>query len=267
MRNIYADLHSHTTFSDGRLTYQELSKKAKDKGIGVLSITDHDSIYAYKRSGYEIELFPGVELTVKYGKKEFHLLAYNFDPEHKELNDYLDGLFSKREERAEKILNQINEKRPDLTFEELKKLFPEAVLTRSHIADLIINKGYTRSPYDVYTKIINPKKINLPSLEVLDLENAIKLIRKSGGFCSLAHPSRYYTQSEIYQFIRLGMRGIEVWHPSHTRHYTKRHESFAKQYQLVKTGGSDFHGRTMDEERNFGHYGLSEEQFLLLKSA
>ena len=83
----------------------------------------------------------------------------------------------------------------------------------------------------------------------------------------MAHPSKMFSNTDLYKFIKSGLRAIEVWHPSHSPYQARKHESYAKQYQLLKTGGSDYHARMEYEERNFAHYGLDENQFNILLSA
>ena len=264
MNNIYADLHTHTTASDGKLSTQELLVKAENNKIKVLSITDHDTINAYKDIFTNVNLVLGVELTVYYNNKEVHLLAYNFKQDNPAINEYLNSITNQRIKRAKNIISQLNAKEINISFDEIYGKLKGSIITRTHIADELIEKNYAKNIYDVFQKILSPDRIAIPKVEFIKLEDAIKIVKDAGGFVSLAHPNRHFTSLQLYNMVKQGMRCIEIYHPSHSVYTKKTLQSFAKQYYLKQTGGSDYHGKHKLEEKNFGHYGLSEEQFFQL---
>lgn len=261
MNNLYADLHSHTTNSDGKLTTKELLNKAEEKNLKVFSITDHDTITAYKDISTTLKVVSGVELTVYFNNKEVHLLAYNFDLKNEELNNYLDSIKEQRVNRAKNIITQLNNNNINIAFDEIYNKMQGNIITRSHIADEIIEKDYARNIYEVFQNILTDDKVSIPKVEFINFEDAIKLIKNAGGFVSIAHPNKHFTSLQLYNMIKQGMRCIEVYHPSHNFYTVRSLQSFAKQYQLKQSGGSDYHAKHKSEESNFGHYGLSEEQF------
>lgn len=261
MNNIYADLHSHTTYSDGKLSVMELLEKAKKSDIKYFSITDHDTISAYNDILTDINIISGVELTVYFNNSEVHLLAYNFDLKNEELNNYLSSIKEQRINRAKSIINQLKNNKVDIDFDEVYEKLKGDIITRSHIADELIDKKYARNVYEVFSSLLSKDNITLPKVNFIKFEEAIKLVKNAGGFVSIAHPNNNYTQLQLYNMIKTGLRCIEVYHPSHNFYTTRHLNSFAKQFQLQITGGSDFHGKFNSEENNFGHYGLTEEQF------
>lgn len=265
MNNLYADLHSHTTNSDGKLSTSELIAKAEDKKFKAFSITDHDTIAAYSELTSSINIVSGIELTVYYNNKEVHLLAYNFNISDTDLNNYLDSIKQQRVNRAKNIITQLNNLEINIKFDEIYDKLEGDIITRSHIADELIEKDYAKNIYDVFQNIMTNDKISIPKVEFINFEDAIKLIKNAGGFVSIAHPNKHFTSLQIYNMIKQGMRCIEVYHPSHNFYTTRSLLSFAKQYQLKQSGGSDYHGKHKNEENNFGHYGLTEEQYFNLK--
>ncbi len=261
MNKIYADLHSHTTYSDGKLSVNELINKAKSHDIKVFSITDHDTIAAYNEEISGIKIIYGVELTVYFNNKEIHLLAYNFDKNNPELNTYLDSIKKQRINRAKNIINQLKNQQVDIDFDEIYDKLDGEIITRSHIADELIDKKLAKNVYEVFTSFLSNENVSLPKVNFISFEDAVKLVRQAGGFVSLAHPNKHFTQLQIYNMIKYGLRCLELYHPSHNFYTTRSLASFVKQYQLNVSGGSDYHGKYYSEEKSIGHYGLTEEQF------
>lgn len=261
MNNIYADFHSHTTCSDGLLSVNELLEKVNSLNIKCFSITDHDTISAYSQINSEVNLISGVELTVYFGGKEVHLLAYNFNLKDSELNTYLNSIKEQRINRAKNIINQLRNQQIDISFDEVYDNLKGEIITRSHIADALIEKKYAKNVYEVFSNYLSNDKVALPKVSFINFEDAIKLVKNAGGFVSIAHPNSNFTQLQLYNMIKSGMRCVEVYHPSHNFYITRHLNTFVKQFQLQITGGSDYHGKFQNEEKNIGHFGLTEEQF------
>lgn len=261
MNNIYADFHSHTTCSDGLLSVSELLEKVKSLNIKCFSITDHDTISAYKQVDTSINLISGVELTVYFNGKEVHLLAYNFDLKNEELNNYLNSIKEQRVNRAKNIINQLKNQQIDIDFDEIYNKLKGEIITRSHIADELIEKKYAKNVYEVFSNYLSNDHVSLPKVNFIEFEDAIKMVKSAGGFTSIAHPNSNYSQLQLYNMIKQGLRCVEVYHPSHNFYITRHLNTFVKQFQLQSTGGSDYHGKFQNEERNIGHYGITEEQY------
>lgn len=265
------DLHIHSNASDGKLTTEELITEAKNRKIGFMSITDHDNIscqsvaiVAAKKAG--IEYITGVELNVTFSNpkykegKPFSLdfLGYQFDHQNKALQDKLLLMTKYREERAAKILTNLNtefhkENIPELTAEDLRKIQEnvEGSLGRPHIADYLVKKGIVKDRLEAFNKYL--VKCDVPKYP-LPLEEASKLVHDAGGKLVLAHPTDQCgisllpittvlsEQTQIIQETMLTcIDGIECWHLSHTPESTNHYVAFAKKHNLLMTGGSDCH--------------------------
>jgi hypothetical protein len=266
------DLHIHSkTCSDGNLTVEEIVKEAKIRNIGLMSITDHDSICCQEKAviltkSNGIRYVVGVELNVtlqqtKYLKGKsvsLDFLGYKFDAENRELNDKLLQIGKYREERAAKILEKINMKFEDEGIEKLTKTdideiqsSVDGVIGRPHIATYLVRKGIVRTVQEAFDKYL--VECDVPKFP-LHVEEASRLVRNAGGILVLAHPSdphgtslvtltkSLHEQTNIIKelFLR-DIDGVECWHSrsdfATTNHYVK----FAKGHGLIMTGGSDCH--------------------------
>jgi predicted metal-dependent phosphoesterase TrpH len=265
------DLHIHSNASDGKLTAQELIAEAKNRKIGFMSITDHDNIScqpvaiaAAKKA--KVDYITGVELNVTFSNpkykegKPFSLdfLGYQFDHQNKPLLNKLLLMAKYREERAAKILDNLNtefrkENIQELTQEDLRRIQEnvEGSLGRPHIADYLVKKGIVKDRLEAFNKYL--VKYDVPKYP-LSLEEASRLIHNAGGKLVLAHPTDQCgisllpitkvlsEQTQIIQDTMLDfIDGIECWHLSHTPESTSRYVAFAKQHGLLMTGGSDCH--------------------------
>lgn len=252
-----ADFHTHTNFSDGVLSPSELLSKAISLNISHISITDHDNIDGYLNaveSNYKsnIQIISGIELSCFENDKEYHLLGYGFDIENKALKKHIIRLRQARIERARTMRDKLANLGVKINFDDILKIAGDAPITRPHIAKAITSAGYAENSYEAFSKYIGDSapayepKINFP------VSQGIELLHNAGGIAVIAHPANYVDENTLYSFIKCGLDGIEVVHPMHnipTRNYYK---SLAKKYNLLQTGGSDFHGNRPADEQNFG---------------
>jgi 3',5'-nucleoside bisphosphate phosphatase len=265
------DLHIHSKASDGKLSTKELFAEAKARKISFMAITDHDNISAQEEAIAEakkagIGYVTGVELNVAFsnpkyqGGKPFSLdfLGYQFDHTNKALAEKLVLMAKYREERAAKILDNLNaefrkEGITQLTKEDLNSIQEnvEGSLGRPHIADYLVKKGIVADRLEAFNKYL--VKCDVPKYP-LHLEEASKLVRDAGGKIVLAHPNDacgvsllpitkdYREQTQIIAESMLGcIDGVECWHLSHTPESTECYVAFAKEHGLMMTGGSDCH--------------------------
>jgi predicted metal-dependent phosphoesterase TrpH len=265
------DLHIHSSASDGKFTVQEIFREAKVRGITFLAITDHDNISCQTQAVAEakkagIRYVSGVELNVTFSYPKYKegrafsldFLGYQFNSANQALQGKLALMAHYRQERAEKILDNLNaefekENIPALTGEDLRRIEKtvEGSLGRPHIADYLIKKGIVASRQEAFDKYL--MKCDVPKYP-LHLEEASKLIRDAGGKLVLAHPNdacgtslQPITQvpSEQTRIIEETMLscidGVECWHPSHTAETTSHYIKFAREHSLLMTGGSDCH--------------------------
>jgi predicted metal-dependent phosphoesterase TrpH len=265
------DLHIHTKASDGKLTVQEIFQEARNRNLGFMAITDHDSIgyqtqavTVAKKEG--LRYTTGVELNVTFSHPKYHegknvsldFLGYQFDARNRKLESKLETMAKYREERAAKILNNLNtefrkENVAALTNDDLRQIEESAdgVLGRPHIADYLVKKNIVKSRQEAFDKYL--VKCDVPKYP-LYLEEASNLIRSAGGKMVLAHPNDPHgtslaslskslvEQTKIIQEKMLPyIDGVECWHSRNTSETTKHYVAFAKKNELIMTGGSDCH--------------------------
>jgi predicted metal-dependent phosphoesterase TrpH len=265
------DLHIHSQSSDGAFTVEDVIKEAKRRNIGFMSITDHDSIgcqlIAMDLAGKAgIRYVSGVELNVTFSHPQYReskpisldFLGYQFDAENKELRDKLQRMANYREERAAKILRNLNaefekEGIGELTakdFEEIQASV-DGTLGRPHIADYLVKKGIVRNRQEAFDRYL--VRCDAPKYP-LYLEDAAKLVHNAGGKIVLAHPNDPYgtslvaltkslpEQTQIIAESMLGfIDGVECWHSRNNAQTTNHYTKFAKKHELIMTGGSDCH--------------------------
>jgi len=266
------DLHIHSkTCSDGNLTVEELIKEAKIRNIGLLSITDHDSVGCQEKAmalarKNGIRYISGVELNVTFSHPSYHegksisldFLGYQFDINNKELKDKLQLMAKYREERAAKILDKLNaefekEGIAKLTKNDLEEIQASAdgTLGRPHIANYLIRKGIVKTKQEAFDKYL--VKCDVPKYPLF-IEEASRLVRNAGGKLVFAHPNDPHgtslvtltkslsEQTEIIEESMLRfIDGVECWHSRNDSQTTNHYIKFAKKHDLIMTGGSDCH--------------------------
>lgn len=252
-----ADLHIHTTASDGRATPDEIVQLALQQNLKMIAVTDHDTIAGNLRAqkaaeGTDLEVIPGVEITTDYDGREVHLLAYFFDPGHQEIQKMLRGHKFARKKRAQWILQQLAQEGLDVTMNEVKAEANGSNLGRPHIAAVLVDKGYVASFKEAFIRYLSNEALGAIPNQYVSLSNVISVVKKAGGAAVLAHPGMMYSTEEMVQFVQEGIDGIEVLHPSHHYDLQKKVDEFAEQNQLIKTGGSDFHGSGEAYKKYFG---------------
>ncbi|TSD03087.1 MAG: PHP domain-containing protein [Parcubacteria group bacterium Athens0714_16] len=261
------DLHVHTTASDGDYSPEEIVKKAKEAGLSAIAISDHDSVGSIEKAIHAgnkigVEVVPAVELTTYWSKKdnkEFHILGYYFDYKNEELLSVLEKCQRSREDRAKKIVEKLNELGFVITYEEVDEL-AKGSIGMPHVADVAIKKIENKKKFiDIFGKIPDVKEfihefmiIGKPAYTkkyAIEPFDAIDLIHKmGGGVAVLAHPCwdvPFGDESIIKQFADWGIDGIEAIQGRETKEesekYIKYFSEMARKYNLIITGGSDFH--------------------------
>ncbi len=242
-----ADLHIHTTCSDGKLSPEEVIKLAVSKKLKTVSITDHDTFEGFKiakpfaeESG--IELIPGVEVTTVFKEREAHILAYCFETETNYFDDFLNNQRNKRTARIKGIINTLNKRKIDIDYQEVWAEAAGGNLGRPHLAKILIDKGYVSSFNEAFELYLSNEKLGEIKNSYPSSGEAIQMIKNVGGAAILAHPGRLYSEDEIEEFVSLGIDGLECIHPSHNFRRQEFYSNFCDMKSLLKTGGSDYHG-------------------------
>lgn len=251
--NKYIDLHTHTTYSDGELTPDELIKKAITKNIKILAITDHDTVDGLNNITYKsdkINVIKGIELTAKVDIGTMHILGLDIDKDNKKLNEKLIEI---KDNSINSVLSVIEQLKKDyniyFTYEELKELVNyNHNLGRPDIARLLIRKGYVNTVKEAFDKyLIDAYNKSRTTKKGINYQECIELILKSNGIPVLAHPKTLkLTDKELLyllkDMINCGLMGIEVYHSSHTKTEIDKYLKLANELNLLISGGSDYHG-------------------------
>lgn len=254
-----ADLHLHSTYSDGVHTPEELVKMAHEAGLCAIAITDHDNVAAVEEAvecgrSVGVEVIPGVELSVTVGEKDLHILAYYCDHTNKYLLDYLSFFQRERLKRAERIVEKLNNLKVPLKIESVLDLAGVGSVGRPHIANALVESGLTESYHQAFEKYIGAGGPAYEKKFQLTIKDTIKLITSSGGLAFLAHPGKSVSENEVLNLIKQGLDGIEIVHPCHTETQRQHYRRIVNQYFLLESGGSDFHGGRRGDGEIFGAY-------------
>lgn len=270
----FSDLHIHSKFSDGMLWPDEIVAIAKSKKINCISITDHDTIDSQfiieNCKDDEIIIIPGIELSTEYKECEIHILGYFIDIYNSKLINELANIKKSREERAKNIIKKLSELNINIPFEQIEN--QKYSIGRPHIAKILVEKGFSANAKEAFRQYLIKGKPAYVERYKINYKEALKLINSSGGIPVLAHPAEIYkgisVESIIREFKAYGLKGIEVFHPSHNVKETNDYYNLAKKYSLIITGGSDCHGIPINNNLLIGTVGIDEnltKKFLKVK--
>lgn len=244
---IKTELHVHSIFSDGALSPKDIVMQAKQAGIQLLSITDHDEVGAYhtalpNANANGIQLIPGIELNTDGKDGELHILGYFFDPDHPKMVAHIKWRKEEREIWATKIIGKLNELGYPVTLENVKRHIPGEIIVRTHIAEELAQQGYFKGAQQAYEKLLVKGKPAFQERMPFSAEDAVRLIHDCGGEAYLAHPRAYAHTVNIENLLSYGIDGIEVYHAKHHMADVQAMLEIAEKYDLHICGGSDFHG-------------------------
>jgi predicted metal-dependent phosphoesterase TrpH len=252
-KKLKIDLHVHSTGSDGTNSPKELINMAINNKIQVFSITDHDTLDGIKEINYlenvllnDLIFIPGIEISAEF-PTTLHLLGYGFDVENEKLNQALKILQEFREERNLKMIQKMQNLGFDITEKELLEEAGGELIGRPHFASLMVKKKYVKNAQEAFEKYLKRGASVYIDKKRLPYTDAIELITQAGGIVVLAHPYQIQLEgSELEQLVKqlkdVGLGGIEVYYPHHTKKMIDEYSKLAKKYDLIVTAGSDFHG-------------------------
>ncbi len=241
-----ADLHCHSTCSDGTVTPKELVDLALSLGLSALAITDHDTVEGYflaeqyaKEKG--LALLSGSELSTVHGRASIHILAYAFRPDHPLIQAFcLEQVESRRERNCE-ILVRLRERGMEIAEEELMS-DERVVVGRPHIAQVLLNKGYVYTLQDAFNKYIGDGKPCYVPAKRRSARDVVEVIHEAGGFAVLAHPHLIKQQSVVGELLEMPFDGIEGYYSRFNFVRNLKWLEIASEKGFFVTGGSDFHG-------------------------
>lgn len=252
------DLHTHTCKSDGSYTPTELVDYAIEKGLAAVAITDHDTTEGLNEALSHaadlkekclpsVEVVPGIEFSTKYENQDVHVvglfIAYDSPMFKKALADFVDS----RTNRNGKMCENLRGAGIDITYEKLRARYPDSVITRAHYASYLFEKGYVKSRQDAFSQYLGDHtKYFVPREKVTPVQ-AVKLILHAGGIPILAHPPLYHMGNDRLDKLTAslkaeGLMGIEAFYSTYNNQDIRDMQRLAAKYDLLLSGGSDFHG-------------------------
>ena len=242
-----ADLHLHTTFSDGKLTPGELVEIALKRNLQAIAITDHDTVDGIEPAkdaakviaGFKI--VPGIEINAFLAHQEIHILGYYIDHRDKSLSRDLAVLQRQREERALEIVDKLVTLGLELDYSQVLSKATGSSVGRPHIAEVLVDKGYVESIPDAFQRYLNAGAPAYVPRKKLSPYDAIDIIKGYKGIPIIAHPGLMKDITILDSLIDCGLRGIEAHHIKHSVEQTKYFNELAKTNNLIVTGGSDSH--------------------------
>lgn len=246
----YIDLHTHSTASDGIYTPTELLQRAKQTGLRVLALTDHDSTgglaeAAQAAAALDIDFIPGIELNTDVQGGEVHVLGYFPEFERPAFQAILKVLRDARERRGQRIVELLDEQGIHIEWDRVRSIAQGAV-GRPHVAKALLEAGYVQTIGEAFDKYIGSNcHAYVPRYRITP-EDAVRLIASANGLPVMAHPADLPGLDELRNWLpglkASGMVGLETYYGPYTPHQEQALRALADEYSLIPTGGSDFHG-------------------------
>lgn len=270
MNNNRADLHIHTTASDGMASPEEIIDMAVSSSLSYISFTDHDCVDAYSEAVFcyaeskGLRLITGLELGCRRKEKDVHILGYFIDVKNQTLHDTLAGLRAQRALRCHSILDKLKKHQINISYEEVWHL-THGSIGRAHIARAMVMKGYVSNIKEAFELYLGDGCKCYVEKEGLSVEEAIALIKQCKGISILAHPKLIGSDEIIREVINAGVQGIEVYHSKHNTSDELYYSKLADENGLIITGGSDFHGKYTND--HLGNYVLNAQFIQKIKNS
>lgn len=270
---VYADLHTHTSCSDGALTPEALVERVAERGVRVLAVTDHDTVEGVEAARVAaesegIQFVRAVELSVTLGGTEIHVLAYDIDLAHEEFRRHLRSMEEARRHRVRQMVEQLRDQGIDLRDEKLRAVMEsKAAVGRPHVADALVREGHVETIDEAFEKYLEPDQSGFVAKPEVPAEEMLSLIHEAGGVAVLAHPGHWTSSETIRRLVERGLDGIETVHPSHDPSLRQYYERLARGYGLLETGGSDYHGWSSDQKDSLGSVGMTRKQWERFREA
>lgn len=245
------DLHSHSTASDGTLTPTGLVERAARRGVDVLGVTDHDTLDGLQEAAetarrHNIQIIPGVEISVTWRKRTIHMLGLGVDRTNPQLADNLSTLQQFRDWRAEEIGRKLDKKGIPGALQGAKHYTQGRILSRTHFARFLVDAGHAATLGDVFKHFLVPGKPGHVSGRWASLNDAMNWVSGAGGVAVIAHPARYrLTRTKLRElladFKKSGGQGMEVVSGSHSLDEMRHMAAVCREHDLLASQGSDFH--------------------------
>lgn len=246
------DLHTHTNKSDGSLSPAELVELAAQKNLAAIAITDHDSVEGLDEAmeaseKYDIEVIPGIEFSTSYHGQDVHVVGLFIDHHKESFTKELGNFIASRTKRNKAMCARLRTAEIDITYEKLLETFPGAVLTRAHYARYLFDRGYVKSIPEAFDRYVGDRTKYFVPREKITPQDSIRMILEAEGIPILAHPPLYHMSNErldklVADCKEAGLVGIEAIYSSYSNADQRDMRRLAEKYDLLLSGGSDFHG-------------------------
>jgi len=264
--NFQADLHCHTTCSDGTSSPKEIIMAAKAADLQGLSITDHDTIEAYETAftfaeEYGVRLLPGVEFSTTHKHTSVHVLAYSFDVENLNIKQFCKDHFDRRQERMLQMIELLAKQGIHLSVEEVFK--GASTIGRPHLAKALIKKGVVKDLREAFRDYLGDGKSCFVPSNTVSTEDTIKIIHEANAFAVIAHPHLVNDQNILLDILKMDFDGIEGYYARFQPHQEKVWVKIGQEKKWIVTGGSDFHG-TIKSHIPLGCSWVEEKTFQIL---
>ncbi len=239
-----ADLHCHSTASDGTYTPQDLIQYAKQKGLQGLAITDHDTMAAWNNLTVDpdLKLISGIEVSTDFHGASIHVLGYAMQRSHAALLQLCERQKKYREERNQGIIHLLEKQQVVLSEAERKELIGSGSIGRPHFAKILLARGLVSTIQQAFDQYLGEGKPCYYAVPRISTEEAIKSIHAANGYCVLAHPHLIKPKSIVKGLLKLPFDGLECYYGRFPLHLEQRWLDMANSRGLLVTGGSDFHG-------------------------
>lgn len=242
------DLHVHSDRSDGRSPPADVIAAARKKGLEVVALTDHDTIAGLAEATaaadrLDVVLVPGIEFSCYDDSGSTHLLGYFIDPSRPGLVEYLEDVCEKRRRRAAAMVEKLNRLGIDITLEAVvRQSSPDGLIARPHLARALVEGGWVKSYVEAFNRFLaEGQPAYVPTWRLTPSEG-VRWIHDAGGLAVLAHGGKTHSDAVITQLVSDGLDGLEILHPEHGAAEIERLRRLAAENELLKTGGSDWHG-------------------------
>jgi 3',5'-nucleoside bisphosphate phosphatase len=247
-----ADLHTHTTASDGKHRPEEVVRMARQAGLSAVAITDHDTVAGVAEAmeaglQYGIRVVPGVEISTSADGKDIHILGYGFQQDDPILLQRLESLREVRNRRNEEMIARLNGLGIPITLAEVEleaSASPrgDGSVGRPHMAEVLVRGGFAKDLRDAFNRYLGDTGAAYVNPPRIDPEESVSWIHEAGGAAIVAHPGLYRNDRLVLELLDRGADGLEAYHSDHDESMQRHYKTLAKSRGKLVTGGSDFHG-------------------------
>ncbi len=260
-----SDLHTHTNFSDGSFSPEELVAAAKNVGLSYLGVTDHDTVdgvrYLYENGLYStgnLKIIPGVELSANNPEHDIHIVGYNIDIYDGNLLDMINEILEARWDRFSKIVKNLQANGVEIREADVLKIAGSSrSVGRSHIARALVKAGFFKTIRDAFDQMLAKGRPAYEPRYLPELDEVISVIHGAGGIASLAHP-KLVDDDKLVEEICKKTDALEVYYPFHFPEEVEKYSKMAEKFNLLVAGGSDFHGTASRYVDNLGEFTIDD---------